>query len=154
MKLKTTVTYTMLSVAFAAGTTIAQADAGHARTTSHAKHEAQVRAAAGADAASSNVEDTLHAIHGKQSELAEVVANKQLDDVHHLAFAIRDLAKPLAEKVSADRRPKVEGTISNIAKLADELDASGDAGDQAKTEANVKKLDGTVKLLEAQVTAK
>ncbi len=152
--MKTTVTYTVLSVAFAAGTSVALADAGDAGATPHAEHQAHAHSAAVADAASKNVEDALHAIHGKQSELAEVVANKKLADVHHLAFAIRDLAKPLAEKVSADRRTKVEGTINNIAKLADELDASGDAGDQAKTEANVKKLDGTLKLLEAQVSAK
>ena len=151
MKMKTTVTYTIVSLAFAAGTTVARADAGNAQATSHVEHEAHAHAA---DAAPNSVEDILHAIHGKQGELAEVVASKKLDGVHHLAFTIRDLAKPLAEKVSADRRPKVEGTINNIAKLADELDASGDAGDQAKTEANVKKLDGTVKLLEAQVSAK
>lgn len=145
MSIKTTLIHTAISMAFAAGTTVAFADAGH---------DGHVHTSDTSAAAPQSVDDTLKAIHGKQSELAEVVASKKLDDVHHLAFAIRDLAKPLAEKVSSDRRPKVEGTINNIAKLAAELDASGDAGDQTRTEANVKKLDGTVKLLEAQVSAK
>ena len=37
-----------------------------------------------------------------------------------------------------------------FAKLAEDLDASGDANDQAKTEANLKKLDGLIKVLETQ----
>ncbi len=157
MRTKTrTVTYTIVSLAFLAGTSTALADTGHAHDTSHTERKQNVHATehAAAETGPQSVGDILQAVHGKHKELAEVVASKKLDDVHHLAFAIRDLAKPLAEKVSPDRRPKVEGTVNNIAKLADELDASGDAGDQAKTEANLKKLDGTLKLLEAQVAAK
>ena len=95
-------------------------------------------------------EDILKEIHHHHGELAEVVKNKKLAEVHHHAFAIRDLAKALPAKAAADKKAQVEGTVKNISKLAEDLDASGDANDQAKTEANLKKLDGLLKVLETQ----
>ena len=56
----------------------------------------------------------------------------------------------LPAKAAADKMKQVEGTVKNIAKLAGDLDESGDAKDQAKTEANLKKLDGLIKVLETQ----
>ena len=94
------------------------------------------------------VEGIMTQIHEHHMELAETVKNKKLADVHHHAFAIRDLAKALPAKVPADDKAKVQGTVNNIAKLAEALDQSGDANDQAKTEANLKKLDGLIKMLE------
>ena len=96
------------------------------------------------------VEGIFKEIHKHHGELAEVVKNKKLADVHHHAFAIRDLAKALPAKAEADKKKQVEGTVKNISKLADDLDKSGDDGDQAKTEANLKKLDGLLKALSAQ----
>ena len=96
------------------------------------------------------VEDIFKAIHTNHMELAETVKNKKLADVHHHAFAIRDLANALPAKAAADKKKQVEGTAKNITKLAGDLDESGDANDQAKTEANLKKLDGLIKVLETQ----
>ena len=96
------------------------------------------------------VEGIFKGIHEHHGELAEVVKNKKLADVHHHAFAIRDLANALPAKAAADKKTQVEGTVKNIAKLAGDLDESGDANDQAKTEANLKKLDGLIKVLETQ----
>ena len=96
------------------------------------------------------VEGIFKEIHEHHGELAAVVKNKKLADVHHHAFAIRDLAKALPAKAEADKKKQVEGTVKNISKLADDLDKSGDDGDQAKTEANLKKLDGMLKVLSAQ----
>lgn len=96
------------------------------------------------------VEGIFKAIHEDHMELAETVKNKKLADVHHHAFAIRDLANALPAKTAADKKKQVEGTVKNIAKLAGDLDESGDANDQAKTEANLKKLDGLIKVLETQ----
>ena len=95
-------------------------------------------------------EGIFKAIHEHHMELAETVKNKKLADVHHHAFAIRDLANALPAKAAADKMKQVEGTVKNIAKLAGDLDESGDANDQAKTEANLKKLDGLIKVLETQ----
>ena len=96
------------------------------------------------------VEGILKAIHTEHGELAETVKNKKLADVHHHAFAIRDLAKALPAKAEADKKKQVEGTVKNIAKLADDLDKAGDDGKQAETEALLKKLDGVLKVLSAQ----
>ena len=90
-------------------------------------------------------------IHKHHGELADVVKSKKLADVHHHAFAIRDLANGLPAKVAADKKARVEGSVKNIAKLAEDLDKTGDANDQAGTEANLKKLDGVLMALEKQV---
>jgi len=95
-------------------------------------------------------EGILKAIHEKHAELTKTVAAKKLADVHHIAFAIRDLSKALPPKAEATKKTQVEGTVKNIAKLAEDLDKSGDDGDQAKTEANLKRLDGVLKVLSAQ----
>lgn len=96
------------------------------------------------------VEGIFKEIHTHHMELADVVKTKKLADVHHHAFAIRDLANALPAKAAADKKKQVEGTVKNIAKLAGDLDESGDANDQAKTEANLKKMDGLIKVLETQ----
>ena len=90
-------------------------------------------------------------IHKHHGELADVVKSKKLADVHLHAFAIRDLANGLPAKVAADKKARVEGSVKNIAKLAEDLDKTGDANDQAGTEANLKKLDGVLMALEKQV---
>ena len=95
-------------------------------------------------------EGILKAIHTEHGELAETVKNKKLADVHHHAFAIRDLAKALPAKAAADKKKQVEGTVKNISKLAEDLDKAGDDGKQAETEALLKKLDGVLKVLSAQ----
>ena len=102
----------------------------------------------------STVEGIWKGIHEHHMELAEVVQSRNLKDVHVHAFAIRDLANALPAKAAADKKIRAEGTAKNIAKLADDLDESGDANDQAKTEANLKKLDGLLKVLEAQFANK
>ena len=93
----------------------------------------------------------MEAIHKAHGELADVVKSKKLADVHHHAFAIRDLANGLPAKVAADKKARVEGSVKNIAKLAADLDKTGDDNNQAGTEANLKKLDGVLKALDAQV---
>ena len=95
-------------------------------------------------------EGIFKAIHEHHMELAATVKGKKLEDVHIQAFAIRDLANALPAKADAGKKARVDGAAKNISKLADDLDKSGDAGDQAVTEANLKKLDGVLKVLEAQ----
>ena len=100
------------------------------------------------------VEGIWKTIHEEHMELAETVQKKQLADVHHHAFAIRDLAKALPAKAAADKKKQVEGAVKNIANLAEDLDKAGDDGKQAETEALLKKLDGVIKVLEAQFEKK
>ncbi len=92
----------------------------------------------------------LKEVNHHEQELSETIAAKKLEDVHHHAFAIRDLANGLPAKVAADKKARVEGSVKNIAKLAEDLDKTGDANDQAGTEANLKKLDGVLMVLDKQ----
>lgn len=115
------------------------AEEGHG----HAEQEGKVKIP-------DTVEGIFKAIHEQHTELAEVVKNKKLAEVHHHAFAIRDLTKPLPGKAAATQKKRVEATVRKIARLAADLDESGDANDQPKTEANLRKLDGTLKQLYAQ----
>ena len=73
---------------------------------------------------------------------------KKLDEVHHHAFAIRDLAKGLPAKVPAEHKKHIENLVKKVSQIAADLDKSGDAGDQAKTETNLKKMDAALKDME------
>ncbi len=96
-------------------------------------------------------EEIMKEIHKHHGELAEVVKSKKLAEVHEHAFAIRDLAKGLIDKVPVDKKSRLQGSVNKISKLATDLDNSGDANDQAKTEANLKTLDGVLAQLDGQV---
>src|SRR5882724_9067969 len=85
------------------------------------------------------VDGILKEIHKQQQELADTVKAKKLADVHHHAFAIRDLAKALPAKAPPDHKKMIENALKRVSQLAEDLDKSGDAGDQTKTEANLKK---------------
>lgn len=95
-------------------------------------------------------EGILAEIHKHHAALAETVKNNKLADVHKEAFAVRDLAKALPDKAPADKKQRIQGAVNNIAKLAEELDKSGDANDKAKTEANLKKFDAVIAQLDGQ----
>ncbi|HWC61903.1 MAG TPA: heavy metal-binding domain-containing protein [Verrucomicrobiae bacterium] len=87
-----------------------------------------------------------------EEELGKTVAAKKLDDVHHLAFAIRDLVNALPDKskdLDSEKMGKLKANAKFIAALADRLDKSGDANDQAGTEANFKKLQDILKQVRA-----
>ncbi len=138
MKLKNLILTTSLCAAFGlAGTSIVSAEeGGHEKKT-----EMKVP---------DTTEGILAEIKKHDEELAATVKNKKLEDVHHHAFAIRDLAKALPAKAPADKKARVEGAVKNISKLAEDLDESGDGGDQAKTEANLKKFDAVLAQLMGQ----
>ena len=88
-------------------------------------------------------DSVLQAIDQKNTELGKTIENGKLDDVHHMAFAIRDLVAALPSRsstLSADKQAKVQGSVKFVATLADRLDASGDANDKAATKENYDKL--------------
>jgi len=99
-----------------------------------------------------NVPDTLEGIwkeiHKHHEELAATVKAKKLGDVHKHAFAIRDLAKALPNKAQPDHKKMVENAVKRVSQIAEDLDKSGDAGNQATTEASLKKMDAALKTLE------
>lgn len=116
------------------------------------KEEAHEHEASGSMHKMHTTEELLKMIEEAHQKLTLTVTDKKLSEVHEQAFLIRDLAKELITHVAADKKAKVTASASNISKLADELDKTGDAGNQAATEANLKKLDGVLKLLSSQAS--
>jgi len=98
----------------------------------------------------------LKEVQAHKNLLATTIQEKKLSEVHQVAFMIRDLVNALPEKskdLSADKLTRVQTSAKQVAKLAADLDATGDANEQAGTEANFKKLEGVLKLIEAQYPA-
>src|SRR5438128_11657118 len=93
----------------------------------------------------------LKEIDQHHETLAETVKAKKLGDVHHHAFAIRDLAKALPAKANPDHKKMVENAVKRVSQIAEDLGKSGDAGDQAKTEGNLKRMDAALKALQEHV---
>ncbi len=99
-------------------------------------------------------EGILKEITTEQTKLKETIEAKKLGDVHHHAFAIRDLAAALPAKAAADKKSAVESTSKNIAKLAGDLDEAGDSGKQSACESGLKKMDALIKMLSSKFPAK
>lgn len=88
-----------------------------------------------------------------EEQLGKIIADKKLDNVHEVAFEIRDLVNALPDKsteLPADNLAKVKTKAKYLADIANRLDESGDAGDQVATEANFQKLQDFLKTIEAQ----
>ena len=84
--------------------------------------------------------------------LATVIQTGKLDEVHHHAFAIRDLAAALPARsgnMPAEKLAQVKANIKFVAALAARLDTAGDAKDKAATEANFQKLKDVLKMMRA-----
>ena len=110
------------------------ADAATAKAAPAAKAEQQIPA---------TVEGIWQAIDQKTVELDKVIQGGALDQVHHHAFAIRDLVAALparSQSLPADKLAKVKGTVKFVATLAQRLDATGDAKDKAGVRSNFDKL--------------
>ncbi len=101
------------------------------------------------------IPDTLAGVWGEvkehEEELGKTIAAKKLDGVHEIAFEIRDMVNALPDKskLDADKTAKLKANAKFVTALATRLDESGDAKDQAGTEANFKKLQGILKTIES-----
>src|SRR5260370_27674351 len=89
----------------------------------------------------------LKEIDKQYQELAGTIKANKLSEVHEHAYAIRDLAKALPAKTGPETKIMVENAVKRVSQLAEDLDKSGDAGDQAKTEPHLKKMDAALKTL-------
>lgn len=97
------------------------------------------------------------AVGGHQKELHEVLAAKKLAEVHHHAFAVRDLVAAMPGKstmLAADKKTALIKSVSRVASLAKLLDEAGDTGDSAKVATLTVKLDTELKSIEALYPAK
>ena len=90
-----------------------------------------------------NVDAIWSEIDKHKAELATVVATGSLAEVHHHAFAIRDLfaAVPAhAAAMSAQDKATMDKNVAFVATLAGRLDSAGDAGDRAGAQAGFAQL--------------
>ena len=112
--------------------------------------------AAEAESAKTKIPETqngiLQEIKVKETALAKTIADKKLSDVHHLAFAIRDLVNALPGKstgLDPDKQGQLKANAKFVTALAERLDKSGDAGDQVATQANFTKLQDILRKIES-----
>ncbi len=112
----------------------------------HEAHEGKVKIPDNAAAIVAEVKE-------HEAELGKLIAEKKLNKVHEVAFEIRDLVNALPEKstgLAVDKVSKVKADAKFVDSLAERLDKTGDANDQAGTEANFKKLQSVLKQIESQ----
>ena len=83
--------------------------------------------------------------------ISTAVTGKNLKGVHDPIEALTLLAKALPDKSAADQKVRVQGSVNNLTKAADSVHHAADAGDQAKAEAELKKLDGVLLALNQQL---
>ena len=91
-------------------------------------------------------------IDKETEQLGRIIQAGKLEEVHHLAFAIRDLVAALPARsasLPADKLTQVKANSKFVATLAERLDATGDAKDKAGTESNFQKLKGVLKTIRA-----
>lgn len=89
------------------------------------------------------LEGVWQAIDSKSADLKKTIDKGALDEVHHHAFAIHDLAAALPEKstsLSPENLAKVRSGVKFVATLAERLDATGDAKDATGVKQNFDKL--------------
>ncbi len=100
---------------------------------------------------SGNASDILKEIKEHEEHLRMLIQNNQLDQVHEVAFTIRDLSEALQEKADgfllADTN-KIRSTVDEISQAVDQLDETGDAGDKVKTEEHFAHLQQLLKSIE------
>jgi len=91
-------------------------------------------------------------IGDQQNKLSAAIENGQLNDVHHLAFGIRDLVAAVVGKVneaSPSGATHLNGMVEEVKASAAKLDELGDAGNLSGTKAEYATF---VKLLDSVQT--
>ena len=84
-----------------------------------------------------------HAIDQQTAALGQAIQTGAFGEVHHRAYAIRDLVAVLPARSGAlapDKLAQVKANVPFVATLAQRLDATGDARDRPGTESNFRKL--------------
>jgi deferrochelatase/peroxidase EfeB len=93
----------------------------------------------------------LQEIQKHHALISAAVTAKNLQGVHDPIEALPPLAKALPDKVADDKKARVQGSVNNLTKAADSLHHAADAGDHAKAETELKKLDGVLLVLNQQL---
>ena len=116
------------------------------------EHEEGAHATSASHADAKTAAELWRAVKTHETELQRLVQSKDLGKVHEVAFAIRDSVAGMADQspqLTPEELTKLKGNIKYVATLAERLDASGDAKDQAATERNLKQLESVLTSIEA-----
>lgn len=114
-------------------------------------HEGHDHGATNKTAVPDTADGIMKEIHQQHALITTAVTGKNLKGVHDPIEAIPGLAKALPDKVAADKKARVQGSVNNLTKVMESLHQAADAGDQAKSEAELKKLDGVLLALDQQI---
>ena len=91
-------------------------------------------------------------IDQETESLNALIQAGKFEEVHHRAFAIRDLVAALPARSGSlppDKLAQVKTNVQFVVTLAQRLDATGDAKDKAGTESNFSKLQGVLSVIRA-----
>jgi len=108
----------------------------------------------------STIADIWAAIDKETDEITNAIQAGELKELHHHAYAIRDLVAALPDRsasLPADDVVKIKANVKFVATLADRLDAAGDSNDKVASESNFKKLKdilGTIRSMYPKSAAK
>ena len=90
------------------------------------------------------------ALDQQNAALSKAIQTGQFAEVHHRAFAIRDLVAALpARSLPAGKLAQLKTNAGYVATLAQRLDATGDAKDKVGTESNFRKLQQILAVIRA-----
>lgn len=92
-------------------------------------------------------------IQSRRNAIDGMIRHGKLDEIHGVAGGLEALGETLIKESSMLDEAKlrrVQGASSQLARLADSLHDAADKGDAQATEAEFKKLDGLLRVIEAQ----
>jgi len=86
--------------------------------------------------------------------LDALLTGGELEEVHHHAFAVRDLVRTLPQHSQNHQESieQVKATVGYVDTLATRMDETGDANDLAGTKANLEKLRRILAMIRANYT--
>jgi polyhydroxyalkanoate synthesis regulator phasin len=120
--------------------------------TGHQKHEGH--ATAGQHGRPDLGESTLDGLLGQLDEtmksITVAIGKGELSNIHNLSSDLSRVVKSIPAKVETEKKPRVEGTVRNIAALSDELHVVADRKDEAQVKAKFERLQRLVALLQTQ----
>lgn len=138
--MKTAFTKFLASKALILGTLLAGSLLANTLAQAAEKAEAQVKIPATSQAIWQSIDKEI-------AILDTLIRTGKFEEVHHHAFAIRDLVAALPSRsgaLPAEKMAQIKANSKFVAILAERLDATGDAKDKAGTESNFRKLKGVL----------
>jgi|GEM_PF-4132003 len=92
--------------------------------------------------------DFLAQIHSNYVGLADLISNKVLAGVYDKSASLSSVALILSKKLTGPDANRTEGLLNNLRKVAESLHESADKNDQMGAEANLKKMDALLKMID------